>query len=68
MWSNVHSVTAREHYETSTHGLHKDVAYFMIGGDRFYYTWIGYIKNVKFFYGDAISDEVIGCFTDEFCS
>lgn len=54
MWSYIRSVTAREHYETNNHGLHKDTAYLMIGGDRFYNPWHGYIKNMKFFYGDAI--------------
>ena len=68
MWSYVRSVTARNHYEESNHGLHKSTAYLMIGGDRFYYPWIGYIKNMKFFYGDAISKNVISCYKDEFCS
>ena len=50
-WSYTRSVTARNHYETDTHGLHKDTAYLMVGGDKYYGSWHGYIKNVKFFYG-----------------
>lgn len=43
----------------SAYGYHKEKGYIFIGGDYFHEDYYGKLKDIKLYYSDAISKEVI---------
>mgnify|MGYP002712141456 CR=1 FL=1 len=65
-WTGHKDVTARLNWRTD-YGINKETGYFHIGRDK-WYSFTGYIKDVRFFYDTILQDTSLKCVADYKCA